>query len=82
MSSDKSPILVVFVPDIMGSSLYLKKTKQEVWGEDIASNILSLRKHPNNLKADDTFAGNVIRSMNFLNTVETQEVYAYCHPKM
>jgi pimeloyl-ACP methyl ester carboxylesterase len=76
MSSDKSPILVVFVPGIMGSSLYLKKAKQEVWGENIGITIHSLRKHPEKLNANDTYAGEVIRSMNFLNTVEIQEVYA------
>jgi pimeloyl-ACP methyl ester carboxylesterase len=76
MSSDKSPILVVFVPGILGSSLHLKQTKEEIWSENTFITLRSLRKHPEKLNANDTYAGEVIRSMNFLNTVETQEVYA------
>lgn len=68
MSSDKSPILVVFVPGIMGSSLSFTSKdgygfSEEIWGKDGQANLNSFHNYPHRLNprsGDEIKEGEVI----------------------
>ena len=68
MSSDKSPILVVFVPGIMGSSLSFTSKDgygfpEEIWGKDGQANLNSFHNYPHRLNprhGDEIKEGEVI----------------------
>jgi hypothetical protein len=71
MSVEKPPILVFFVPGVMGSSLFLQKNtfgrinQEEIWGKNFGVNISLFHGFPNKLNPidrNDIQAGEVISS--------------------